>query len=768
MPAPITLLNKGNLVPQMGESQEELDQLVPLQYIMDWIGTKLQTKSALSMSDRVIVLKARTGSGKSSSIPTGIYLHHFNKYRANVICTEPRVLTTIDIPRDISLIEAYKKPNKNGLSIELHRNMGYQTQEYTQKPKERGVLFATTGILLQLLKTLPDDKFCKRYRFVIIDEAHDRSLDVDLILLLMKRLIKRTMAKNPPFLLLMSATLNVEQYCAYFKTKTVFDVRGQSKPIETIYPDVEVADIYAKACEIVSSLDAYETDHPSEDTKHGIRDVIIFMPSKGPIRRMMQAMHSLNKTLKNKILPISITSADINGGTDSYMLIMEDYRKLSVMIDGRAVQAYRRVIVSTNVAETGLTLENLRYCIDTALQFTNEYNPRYGTNIMMTKPTTSSMSLQRKGRVGRKYAGIFFPLMTEDIFKSMIEDNTPSVVVEDMTSHILTLFANEAISSMDKLPVYKMLTAPSDDSINASLEKLYCLGAIDAHGAITDMGRSMNMFRKLPIESCKMILSGVMHGASIKELVCLAALMSTRRSEIVLDRRDTGVEPYETSILFDELYQITPTFDRAKCDTIKYNRLKAKLLVGCEMLELLLIYQRFTAKATSLSAGELLKWCRTKGLNYATLCTITESIDEIYWTMLDHLKMNPVRDSMQYAELYQILKRSGDIDNTELVDAVIALKKCIYEGYKSNLLIWNNTIGAYQTRHGLSVVVPSKLVSRLGYQKLGAKFEQEYPTLLLYKELLTRADRNGRFSHEASTVSVMDGFVDVDTEFVQS
>src|SRR5574343_2089152 len=131
---------------------------------MDWIGGKLQSKTANSMSDRVIVLKARTGSGKSSSIPTGIYLHHFNKYRANVICTEPRVLTTIDIPRDISLIESYKTPNKNGLSIELYRNMGYQTQEYTQKPKERGVLFCTTGILLQLLKTLPDDKFCKRYK----------------------------------------------------------------------------------------------------------------------------------------------------------------------------------------------------------------------------------------------------------------------------------------------------------------------------------------------------------------------------------------------------------------------------------------------------------------------------------------------------------------------------------------------------------------------------------------------------------------------------
>ncbi len=760
MPAPITLLNKGNLVPQMGEKQEDLDKLVPLQYIMDWIGTKLQSKTANSMSDRVVILKARTGSGKSSSIPTGIYLHHFNKYRANVICTEPRVLTTIDIPRDISLIESYKTPNKNGLSIELYRNMGYQTQEYTQKPKERGVLFCTTGILLQLLKTLPDDKFCKRYKFVIIDEAHDRSLDVDLILLLMKRLIKRTMAKNPPFLILMSATLNIEQYCEYFNTKTVFDVRGQSKPIETIYPEVDVPDIYAKSCEIVAGLDEYEKKHPSEDIKHGIRDVIIFMPSTGPIKRMIGALESLNKTLTNKILPISITSADINGGTDSYRLIMEDYRKLN---------AYRRVIVSTNVAETGLTLETLKYCIDTAYQFTSEFDPKYGINIMITKPTTSSMSLQRKGRVGRKYPGIFFPLFTEKTFESMIVDNTPSVLVDDMTSHMLALFASEDVSSMDKLPVYDMLDPPMDDGINYSLEKLFSLGAIDAHSTITPLGKMMNAFRKLPVEACKMILTGLAYkDVSIKELVCLAILMTTRKSEILLDYKISGVDPYETAGLLDELYQITPTFDRAKCDTLNYNRLKAKLLVGCEMLELLLIYQRFTAKAATLSAGELMKWSMGKGINYTTMCNITESIDEVYWLMLDQLKINPVRDSSEHMELYQVLKRSGDINNTELVDAVIALKKCIYEGYKNNILVWDQGLLSYKTRHGLRVMVPSKLVSRISYQKLGARIEQEYPQILLYKELLTRTDRNGRFTHEASVISIMDGFVDVDTEFLQS
>lgn len=767
--APITLLNKGNLVARMGEKQSDLDDKVPLNYIMEWVGKKLESKSASSMSDRVIVLLSKTGSGKSSSIAPSLYLRHFKKYKANIIITQPRVLTTIDIPRDISLIDNYKVPNKDGLSIELFRNLGYQTQDYVQKPKEKGILFSTTGILLQLLKNMPDEKFCKRYKFVIIDEAHDRSLDVDLVLLLMKRLIKRNLSNNPPFLILMSATLNVNQYCKYFDTKTVFEVNGQSKPIEVIYPQVDVPDIYVKTCDIVKQLDDYEKKNPNDATEKGIRDMIIFMSATGPIKKMILALNNLNKTLSRKILPVSITSADISGGTDSYRLIMEDYRKLKVEVDGKTHPAYRRIIVSTNVAETGLTLDYLRYCVDTAMQFTNEFNHRHGVNIMMTKPTTSSMSLQRKGRVGRKHAGVFYPLFTEQTFKDMIVDNTPSIMVEDMTPHMLALFVNEPVSSFDKMPVYDMLTPPSDDCINYSLQRLYTLGAINPDATITKLGKMMNSFRKMNIESSKMILSGLVYGVSIKELVCMACLMQIKKTDLLLDKRDTGVIPYDAGILFDELYQITPTFDRSKCDTANYNRLKAKLLVGCEMLELLLIYQRFTAKASSIPTGKLRKWCFSKGLNYTNLCKITESIDEIYWGMLDQLKINPVRDETQNAELYQVLKRSGDINNTELVNAVIALKKCIYEGYKNNLLLWDQDDNAYKTMAGLKVSVGSKLVSRLTYQKLGASFEQEQPKMLLYKELFTRQDpKSGRYAHEANIISVMDGFVHVDLELIQS
>lgn len=765
--APITLLNRGSLIARMGEDQDELDNLVPINHIMNWIGARVTTKSASTMSDRVLILLSKTGSGKSSSVAPTIYLRFFNKYRKRIVITQPRVLTAVEIPKDIAKIEAYKTPNREGLSIELYRNLGYQTQEFVRKTRERGILFCTTGILLQYLKTMPDEQFCRKFKFVIIDEAHDRSLDVDLILLMMKRLIHRNLSKDPPFLILMSATLDVDQYRKYFNTKTVFEVSGQSKPIETIYPSVEVSDIYAKTCEIVKNLTEFERKNPSADLKKGVRDAIVFMPSTAPIKRMIAALEVLNKELPQKILPISITAADVNSGSANYGLLMEDPEKLFVNIRGKRVKAFRRVIVSTNVAETGLTLEMLRYCIDTGLQFSSEFNHRHGTSVLMTKPTTSSMSLQRKGRVGRKFAGTFYPLFTEEIFSKMVIMNTPSVSVEDITSHLLAIVATESRTIFKNLAIYQMMTPPSDDSVNYSFQKLFTLGAVDAHGTITPLGVTMNKFRKIGVESAKMILSGIVFGAPIYELVAIVCLMAVKRTDIILAKPDDGITPFTTTKILDDLYEPVPTYDRSKCDTMSFNALKAKLLVGCEMLELLLIYERFAAKSSKLSINDLMKWCESKGLNFHGLCGVTESIDEIYWLMIEQMRINAAKkDSMYVADtLYNALRRSTNADDTEFVDAIFRLKRCIYEGYRNNLLVWDDSKNSYISPTGLEVIVPSKLVNRLSFQKLGAPFEQHHPREIIYKDLLTRQDRSGNFVHEASLISVMDGYVHTDMEF---
>jgi flagellin-specific chaperone FliS len=234
---------------------------------------------------------------------------------------------------------------------------------------------------------------------------------------------------------------------------------------------------------------------------------------------------------------------------------------------------------------------------------------------------------------------------------------------------------------------------------------------------------------------------------------------------LVLDKRDTGVTPYDTASLLDEVYQVDAMFKQSSCDTVNYSRLRAKLLIGCEMLELLLIYQRFYTNASIMKIGALKQWCLAKGLNYWKLCKLAETIDEVYWQMVEQLKINPVAQDMHAIDLYQTLKRSNGVDNTEMIDAVIKLKKCIYEGYKNNLLTWSDSENSYMTPTGLKVTLSSKLVSQLSSQKLGAPFDQTRPRLVIFKELMYRQDRRGLFVNEASLISIMDGFVHVDTEF---
>ena len=762
---PITLLKPGCLIARMGETQSDLDKMIPINYIMEWIGNRLDDAKrskgkTLSMSDRVIVLLSKTGSGKSTSIAPNIYLRFFNKYRKRVLITQPRVLTAMEIPRDISSIPTYQKPNEQGLSIELYRNLGYQTQEFVRKPKERGILFTTTGIVLQFLKTMSDSDFIKRYKFIIIDEAHDRSLDVDLVLYMMKNLIKRNLTKDPPFLILMSATLNVSEYAAYFETKTIFEVSGQSKPIEVRYPELDVQDIYTHTINIIRDLSDQEDNEIKQDTeiahmmKTGIRDVIIFMPSVSYIGRMVKALEALNQTITKKILPLAITAFDINQGSENYRMLMAPTDTLQLP---NGDKPFRRVIVSTNVAETGLTLESLRYCIDTALVFTNEYNPRYDAYMFVVKPTTASMSLQRKGRVGRKFPGVFYPLFTKQTFDHMIVDNTPSILVENIASHLLAMIARSTSENASKISIDQLLTPPSDESVAQSIESLFVLGAIDKHGTITKTGKMLNVFRKLPIQSCKMILSAIAYGVSVKEMVTLACLLELKKSDIVAS--GPKAKPLTTANLFIDLYH-----NQTECDYANYSRFKAKLLIGCEFLELLLLYQRFTTQFYhNQDINQLKVWCLEKGLIFNTLMKLSEDIEEILWQIMHQIQINPTQHD---SNLYHTLKRTNDTTKPDLIQMVCGYKSCIYEGYKTNLIIWDAKRSGYFNRHGLKINVESKLVSELSYQKTGAPFEQNRPHTLIYKTLYLKKGQSATYEWYADTVSVMDGFVTIDPEFL--
>ncbi|KAF1783475.1 P-loop containing nucleoside triphosphate hydrolase [Phytophthora cactorum] len=423
------------------------------------------------------------------------------------------------------------------------------------------------------------------------------------------------------------------------------------------------------------------------------------MPSQAYISKMVAALLKMNEhtTKKSCLLPSRHKTYVVFQITFAlyWRQIGLNYSSLEVFRVG--VPACDRLY---SCGRNGTNLPSLRYCIDSALQLTNEFNARHGLHVMVIKPTTRGMSLQRKGRIGRKHP--------EETANSLIADDSPKIESEDFTSHLLALIVSTNVSSLDRLPIWEMPTPPPDDSVRYSLERLFILGAIDERGQATELGKMMNKFHKLSIESVKMILSGLVFGAPVKELVCLACLLSVKKTDIIRPYKTTGFAPYDTSRLMRELESDNADEQNrqryAKCDMGAFNRLKAQLLIGCEMLELLLVYECFSEQATRLTTKSLLEWCETKGLDYWALCRVTEFVDEVYWQMLEQLQINPVSKTSAYEDLYQTMKRSTlDTDRTELVEAAIRLKRCIYEGYKCNTLVWNETTNTFNSLDGLAI-----------------------------------------------------------------
>ena len=149
-----TLLKQNVIIPHMGETKTEISNIAGIDFILRWFRSKIDNVS--SISDRIVILKSATGSGKSTVFPTEFYLRFHSIMKKNVIVTQPRILTAVSIPKTIAAEPSYQKKNReDNQGIELYKNIGYQTKEYVRKPIEKGILFCTIGVLLQFLKNMP-------------------------------------------------------------------------------------------------------------------------------------------------------------------------------------------------------------------------------------------------------------------------------------------------------------------------------------------------------------------------------------------------------------------------------------------------------------------------------------------------------------------------------------------------------------------------------------------------------------------------------------
>lgn len=773
-----TLLTKGALRPGMGEKQEYLDTFIAIDYIMDWFGKRLDGSiKATTINDKVIIMESATGSGKSSAFVAELYLRYNKLLKGNIICTQPRVVTTISIPLTIASIGAYKRENrKDNQGIEFGKNIGYATKEYIKKPLERGILFCTIGVLLQYLKNMDREIFLKKYKVIMLDEAHDRSLNLDVIFYYMKKLYDTTPIENCPFLVITSATLDVNKYASYFKTTTIFKITGTSYPINDNYLKYDADNVVTTAVDIISKI---HTDNEDDDIL--ISDIVVFIPSQSYVKKLKEKILELNNTLKRKILPIALDSTVFKESNIDYQNVFTEISKLK--LENSNDIPTRKVIIGTNAIETGITIESLKYCIDLGLVNQLEYNPVVNSNVLLIKPVTRAMSQQRRGRVGRIRPGSFFPVYTKKIYDSLLNIQYPEILSNDITIPILNIIIvkyEDIIKEYIDQPLYEilylnkskyenikflqnidindleLLDNPSSIAINSSLEKLYILGIIYANGFPTQLGLLTNKIRSLSIENIKMILAGYHYGCNIADLITIACFIQTSKQAIVLSKFKSFSNQFENSEEFRDI-----------------NLLKSRLFISCEFIDFLLFFYSLKKEIINNineidSMNKIKEYCEKNQVNYNGIMTFIENRDEIIRDFLFNMNMNPYAND--HINLYDLLNSYSSNQNLfeESIEEIIKIKKCIYEGYKLNVATYDSESNTYISNfNGYEIDTNSYLVKNFPSLNNGKQFIDRKPKYILYDSLTIKQNFNSDYTFSVSNcITVLSGYVNIDFSFI--
>ena len=830
-----TLFTKGKLIAHdYSPSQTELDGYKPIDHIMEWFGNRIG-RTPSGFEDRALVLLSSTGSGKSTTVPPEFYTRFFEKTgRRNICCTQPRVYTSQEIPKTILQFHP---------ELQMGVNIGFQNGVQAKRPT-RGIIFMTIGVLKQQLKIMSDEDFLRRYSIIIIDEAHERSTDTDETLLMMKRLIQRNITKpDCPFLVAMSATFNPEKFADYLlsdipKDKRYYNiikVSGFSHPIEEIFLEYDTTDYLKAAVDRViqiheSNLDdiipvdelrknfkpskskdklVIKDDELDERIKlQKFRDILIFVSGEGDAKKLVRAVSALNNDnpafSQYPVIPIKLMGEDVTSRSENYVNITKPYEKIGVEVRTKQgfklVHPTRRVIVATNVAETGITIETLKYVIDTGYNKSNEYDPIYRAEMLITKPVTQSMYKQRRGRVGRKAPGQAFPLYTKSTFDALLEDQFPDMIKRDTSLDLLSLIIMEAdpegetnnkslndllsgtsnrldesikairqdirsrimqnfisgdreslspfeqkmIGSSIDVTKLDLIDQPSADSMASSLDRLYTTGALYDNATPTALGLVINKFRFIGLESIRTILAGYAWEVSIADLILIAAMTSVKQ-DLKMSERDLERLPKD----------LVPDQD------------PDPLIYSCDFITTIIWWYRyqdvcseylFSNSAEAIPSAQEIEtpddWCLRNGLKQSFFSEVAAAREDIILSMAA-MGLNP------YAWHEKSYLNISDITQSSWISGI---KQCLFEGYKSNVCMWNPLTKVYETRYGrLSVSVDKPFIATpLDIAEYGG----QNPKYLLYDALGFRQDtKTNEYKPSLKYVSVLDGYIPLDPDY---
>jgi ATP-dependent helicase HrpA len=443
---------------------------------------------------QVVVIAGETGSGKTTQIPK-MCLEAGLGIGAMIGCTQPRRVAALSISQRIA----------EELNVTWGREVGCKIRFDDQSGAHTYIKLMTDGILLAETQ---GDPTLAEYDAIILDEAHERSLNIDFLLGYLKGLLAR---RQDLKLIVTSATIDTQAFSRHFDDAPIIEVSGRLYPVEVIYEPLDAAseergDIsYIDAAVAAAERILYETN---------FGDVLIFMPGERDIRE---------------------TSDQLEGRFSGEAEVIPLFGRLSSGDQQRVFSSSprRKIVIATNIAETSLTIPGIRYVIDAGLARLSRYNPRTRTKRLPVEAVSQSSANQRKGRAGRVEAGVCIRLYSEEDFNARPAFTQPEIQRANLAEVILRMKA----FSLGDIETFPFVQPPTPGSIAHGFALLQELGALDERRELTPLGRDL---ARLPIDPTigRMLLQS-QHEHATQELLIIAAGLSIQDPrDRPLDQKD--------------------------------------------------------------------------------------------------------------------------------------------------------------------------------------------------------------------------------------
>ncbi|CAH9057308.1 unnamed protein product [Cuscuta epithymum] len=438
---------------------------------------------------QVLVIVGETGSGKTTQIPQYLHEAGYTK-RGKVGCTQPRRVAAMSVSARVS----------QEMGVKLGHEVGYSIR-FEDCTSEKTILkYMTDGMLLREFLGEPD---LASYSVIMVDEAHERTLSTDILFGLVKDIAR---FRPDLKLLISSATLDAEKFSDYFDTAPIFKIPGRRFPVDIHYTKAPEADYLDAA--IVTALQIHVTQPPGDG------DILVFLTGQEEIETAEEIIKHRIKGLGTKIAELIICPIYANLPTELQAKIFE-----------ATPERARKVVLATNIAETSLTIDGIKYVIDPGFCKVKTYNPRTGMESLHISPISKASANQRAGRSGRTGPGKCFRLYTAYNFLNDLEDNTvPEIQRTNLANVVLSL---KSLGIHDLLN-FDFMDPPPAEALLKALEVLFALSALSKHGELTKVGRRMAEFPLDPMLS-KMIVASEKYKCS-DEIISIASMLSIGNS----------------------------------------------------------------------------------------------------------------------------------------------------------------------------------------------------------------------------------------------